>query len=529
MPFDPGSGPATEARTKESSMLDVMRKGQRWLTLLFVSVIGAVFVFFMGAGGGFGPNQGPSGNAVVQLGEVRLGMPDFQRLRAQQEATFREQMGEQFDARTAAAFLDSQALRLLVESAVLAESASDLGMEVSREEIQRIVRQSPGFRNESGQFDVKAFESYAQWEYGSQRNFLASMRRDLLRQKMVGLLWGQVSVSEGEGRDAALYGLEQVRIAWVGLDKAILGEDAQPDDATVQAYLEANRDALTATFEERSDEFQIPEKVHARHILISLYGVEAEERIAATREQAEAVRARIAEGEDFAEVAKEVSQDAGSKDQGGDLGFFARGENEAVLEDAAFALSPGDLSDVVQSDAGFHVIQLVAREDAVTRGFDDVGLELAREAAEKEAAETRAHALADELSGAVAGGQTLEDAARAKELTLERTGLLRRRPDGFVPGLGGAPDLLDAAFGLGMEAPSAERIFEVGTRLVLIQLLERTSPSEVELEDAIYASRDELVAAKRNKRIQDWVDQKRSELEKSGELLINAELVISGT
>jgi peptidyl-prolyl cis-trans isomerase D len=510
-------------------MLDIMRKGQRWLTLLFVSVIGAVFVFFMGAGGGFGPGDGPTGNAVVQLRDTRLSINDFQRLRTQQESMFREQMGEQFDSRTAAAFLDSQTLRVLVESAVLADSARGLGMEVSREEIQRIVRASPGFRNESGQFDVKAFESFAAYEYGSQRNFLASMRQDLLRQKMVALLYGQVSVSDGEARDAALYGLEQIRLAWVGLDTAFLGESERPDEEAVTAYLAANREELLAVYEERSAEYASPETVEARHILIALDGTEDEAALAAARERADAARTRVVEGEAFEDVARELSEDPGSRDQGGNLGKFARGDNTPVFEEAAFALQPGDLSDVVQSDAGFHVIELVAREEANTRSFDEVGQELAREAAEKAAAETRAAELTAKLTAAVAGGQSLEDAARAEELTLERTGLLRRRPDGFVPGLGGAPDLLNAAFALDMEAASSTQVFEVGTRRVMIQLLERTSPTDVELEDAIYAQRDNLLAGKRNRRIQDWVDQKRTALEERGELLVNAELVISGT
>ena len=270
-------------------MLESIRRGQRWLVLFLVTFIGFVFVFFMGVGGGFGPGS-PSGNAVVELGETRLMISDFQRLRAQQEQAYRDQLGDQFDARAMRSLLDSQSLRTLVESAVLAESAHELGLRVSRQEIQRLVRQSPAFWNESGRFDHERFVSYANYEFGNQRNFLNNVRQDLLRQKMVGLLYDQATVSEAEARDAALYGLEEVRIAYVPIETAYLPMGESLPDEAAAAWLEGHREELRALYDERIAEYSIEEEIWARHLMIGVGRDAPVEEIESARERATAAR-----------------------------------------------------------------------------------------------------------------------------------------------------------------------------------------------------------------------------------------------
>lgn len=509
-------------------MLESIRRGQRWLTLLLIAFVGGVFVFFMGVGGGLQPGS-PTGNNVVELGDIRLDIQDFFRVRAQQEQAYRDQVGDQYDAKTSAPFIDSQALRLMVESAVLADSATAMGLSVSRDEIQRLVRSSAIFRDEAGQFDHDRFVGYTDYEFGGQRNFMRFMTRDLLRQKMLRLLYGHATVSEAEARDAVLYQLEQVRLAWVALDGSTLAEEDKPDEEAVLAYLDEHRDVLMAAYDQRISEYEQPERVHASHILVRVSSVASEEEIEAARAKAQTIRERAVGGEDFAEVARETSDDSGTAEAGGDLGFFAHADNEPALSDAAFALEPGDVSDPVRTDVGFHVIRLNAREPAAMTSFDEVGPDLARAQLESELGPERTRQAAEALAADIEAGQTLQQAALASGRTLERTSALHRRPDGFVPGLGPAPELLNAAFRLTEESPSTSRVFEVGNRFVLIELVEHTMPGEAEFEDALIGAEETILEAKRMRMIQDWIDERRSELERSGTLRVSSERVLAGS
>ena len=124
---------------------------------------------------------------------------------------------------------------------------------------------------------------------------------------------------------------------------------------------------------------------------------------------------------------------------------------------------------------------------------------------------------------------SLEEAAASQDLTPRTAGPLNRRPDGFVPGLGGAPDLMSAVFSLDLEAPTAERSFEVGSNRVFVQLLERTEPEAEEVQATLDNLKEDLLNAKRNQLVEEWVDRQRSDFEKSGELVVNSELVLSGS
>lgn len=141
-------------------------------------------------------------------------------------------------------------------------------------------------------------------------------------------------------------------------------------------------------YDENPDKFQEPEKVHAAHVLVTVDKGADEATKAAKRKEAEQVLADAKAGKDFAQLAKDHSGDPGSKDKGGDLGFFPRGEMVKAFEDAAFALkAPGDLSGVVETPYGFHVIKLIERQPPHVVPFDDVKKDIGDFMKEKKAGE----------------------------------------------------------------------------------------------------------------------------------------------
>lgn len=138
-------------------------------------------------------------------------------------------------------------------------------------------------------------------------------------------------------------------------------------DMTVQVQLrkllepqvKVTDDDVKKYYDENLESLKTPEQVRASHILV------------ATKEEAETVLADLKKGGDFATIAKEKSQDPGSKEQGGDLDFFSKGMMEEPFEAAAFALKVGELSSVVETSNGFHVIKLTDHKDAVTPTLDE--------------------------------------------------------------------------------------------------------------------------------------------------------------
>jgi len=501
-------------------MLRILRGGQRWLTAIFVVGIGGVFVFFLGLQG---PLNAPSGGTVASVGPYQFGIREFERARQRREAALQEQLGDQYDSQALADTLDQMAVRQLVDQALLAMEAEDLGFAIGKKEIEQMVLADPGFRDESGRFDRASFEDYVDYAYGSQSSFIEDRRLALLSNKMIRLLNAQPQISEGEARAVAQQGLEEVRIAFVALGGEP-ADAAEIDAADVEAVLAEREEEVRALYEERSGEYNVPEKVRARHILLAIPSEADEEAEAAIRERAEAALVRVRDGgEDFALVATEISEDQGTKGEGGDLGFFERGQMVEAFEDAAFGMQEGEISsELVRSTFGFHVIKVEERRAAVHEPFETVRDDLARELLATETANVRARELAEALAGAIREGQSLEEAARERELTLERSGFLGRRADGFIPGLGAAQELLASAFAL-EPGQSAPRIFEVGDRLALVQVLERKEADPQQVEDRVDALRANLLEQKRNARANTWINRRREALVNQGELRVDLE------
>jgi peptidyl-prolyl cis-trans isomerase D len=501
-------------------MLDALRSGYRWITTLVIGAVGLVFVLFLGLQGPLTMTQTA---AVVAVGPYQFGFREFERARARREAMLQEQLGEQYDARALADTVDQITSRELVDRALLALEAQDLGLSVSKQEIERLVLADPSFRDEGGRFSVDDFEGWARHEYGSQTAFIEDRRLALLSFKMLELLHTQPQVSDAEAREAVRRDLEEVQIAFVSIGGSAAEDAPAPDEAAVKRALEERAEALRALYEERSGVYNVPEKVRARHVLFALPSEADDAAVEALRKEAEAALASLRAGGDFAALASARSDDPGSKTNGGDLGFFPRGQMVPPFEEAAFALQqPGDLSEVVQTGFGFHIIRLEERQPAVSRSYDEVSEELARELLVGEAAKARAREQAEALAAAVRGGKSLEAAAREAGLTLERSGGLRRRPDGYVPGLGPAQDLLAAAF-VAEAGTSLPRVFEVGERLALVQVLERKPADAEQVEAQLAMRREQLLNEKRDARTGAWLDRRRDQLIESGELQVALE------
>ena len=357
--------------------------------------------------------------------------------------------------------------------------------------------------------------------FGSEGRFVQEVRDDILFSKLLELIDSGAAVSEAEARDSIRTRLEELRVAFVALDQERPPLGVQADEAAIEKLLKEENDRVRRSYDEQTARFHVPERVRARHVLVQVGKDASEDEAKTARAKIDAALARIQKGEDFAVVAKEVSEDPGSKDQGGDLGFFPRGQMVPAFEDVAFGLEAGKTSEVVRSDFGFHVIRTEAHEAAKDQTFDEVARQIAEELANADRARALARETSDRLVTAVRGGDSLEEAAREAGVEVKTTEWLRRRRDGYVPGLGAAPDVVNAAFAASTEKPSLDRVFDVGEKLVMIQVLERRGPSGEEIAREVATERAKLLEARRGELRGEWLREARARLAKEGRLLVD--------
>jgi len=497
-------------------VLHILRRGSRAVLWVVIIGVGAVFVLYLGFQGGFSP--APGSGPVVRAGEFSFDGRDLERIRQGMEERYREALGDQFDSEAARGFLLESAGSVLLRSALLAWQGDRMGLTASDAEVRDYLRAS-GLADASGQLDRERITQYAESEFGSLRRFQERLRGDLLAEKTARLIWESAAVSDAEARDAVRYQLEEVKLAIVRFDgRTVPAELALPEEAT-QALLAKDPERVRTSYESRKSEFDRPEQAHLRHIL-ARFEPDDDASKQAARARIDAIRKRLESGEDFAAVAKDASEDPATKEGGGDLGFVSRGGVVKPLEDAAFAQAPAALGDVVESPQGFHLLRVEERRPARVVPFEEAQAQVARDLAREDAAAAVARAKAEQVSQAVREGQNLVDVARKQGHEILRPDALRRRPDGYVPQLGAVPELVASAFTLTAEKPSDPTLHTADENVfVLIQLLDRKTPTEQEIAEALGPTRERILAQRREAAEQAWLERLRDELEAERELV----------
>jgi len=497
-------------------MLRFIRQGQRWLVTALVAAIGGVFVLFFGPWD-FSRNAG-STNTPISVDGVQYTSDDLARVRSNIEQQYRDSLGDQFDAVSKNLQIPDRAVRQLVDRAILAGEARRMGLAAGTGEVDGVIREAfSGFRDDDGHLDEEQARAYVVYEWGSVRRFKQEVRTDVLLRKLGRVLLGTAGASRAEALDSLRYRGEQVRIAFVALDPTTPPADLEVLPGDVEEFARGHGDQIREAYEADLSRYQLPARIRLRHVLVRV-GPEGEE---AAREQAEAIRGRIEAGEDMASVARERSDDEGSRKLGGDLGLLPVTEVSRTLRDAVEGIETGALSPVVRGEQGFHVVRLEESRAAETRSLEDVTLEIAEELQRHERATTWATERADALEQAIAKGESLEDAARELRLNIERTDFFQLRPDGFIPDLGDSVEVQTAAFAARLAHPTWPYPLAVGDKTVFIQLLERRDPDPAALEAGIDAERDRLTQEAQQRAEQLWLADRRTQLQAEGRIYID--------
>ena len=365
-------------------MFDSVRTHRRWMMLFMLVLIFPSFVFF----GIQGYNRFMDGeSALAKVDGSPVTQQEFDQAQRDRVERLRQQFGQEFDPK----LLETQEARAsildgLVLSRALSNEANKSGIVVPTERLREIIASIPAFQDD-GKFNYERYKAYVASQGLTEPMFEQRVREDLRKQLLVQAVvesatvpkvvaerldtmlreqrevrelrftaeqyLSKVSVTEAQVKDyydknRLLFETpESAKVEYLVLSPDTLATSGSVPEAEVKAYYEQNK-ARYGTEEQR----------RASHILITAEGSDK----ATARKKAEQLLAQVrAKPSDFEKLARENSKDPGSAAQGGDLGFFARGQMVGPFEEAAFALQPGELSGIVETVFGFHVIQVEDR------------------------------------------------------------------------------------------------------------------------------------------------------------------------
>ena len=450
-------------------MFDFVTKHKRLLQFVLVLVIVPPFALWgidSYIRGGVRPGE------VADVDGQKIFEQEFAEAIRQQQDRMREMLGKNYDP----AMFDSSSIRAellegMISQRLLMQHAVRSRLNVSDELLVETITGIPAFQVD-GKFSRERYDTALRNERMSPETFDAALRRDLLVQQLSGALADSGLASRVAAHEVARLRAQQREVAEYRIQAdstrvKITPEAARafydanparfmvPEEVQVE-YVALSADALLAAEKIGADEIKAyydsniskygdPEQRRASHILISIKSGAGDPEKAKARERAAQLLAQLRKSpEVFAELAKKNSEDPGSAAQGGDLGFFARGMMVRPFEDAAFRLKLNQISDLVESDFGFHIIRLTGiragKMKSMEQARSEIELELKKQRAGRRFAEA-----ADAFSNLVyEQADSLVPAAERFKLSIQRAQGVTRQSAG-VPVLS-HPKLLAALF-----------------------------------------------------------------------------------
>ena len=480
--------------------------GRAWIWIrnaLLLAVL-AAFAFFFGQPKG-SDREAHGRNVVLSVNGEEVPRDVFEFFREQNEETFKQYAQQGVDTAQLGKLIDDQTRSSLLRRYLMSQEAEELGLSVSdaalKEDFQRAF-------TKDGVFDRELAERYLNRTGLGVREYTAQHRRDMLLRNFSRFVASPVRVSDGDVRDEILRNDTKLTLRVATASKAALREHitVTPEDA--KALVEKEPERVKGAYQMHITDYTREEQIHARHMLFTGDDAEA---------QAIKARARLDAGEKFADVAKQVSADQATRDEGGDLGSFPRGRMMPAFDEVAFALEVGKPSGPVKTDRGVHLILVESHDPASQTPFEAVGEKLAAELLRDERAAEMARMATNLLLEKTAAGEPFVKAADDVKLPVTVTPPFTFK-DPQVPGLAGVPDAREAAFALTPEHPVARRVFADPENLYVIALQTRDAPSEEQIASEMATTRERLQQRARALTTGAWFNARLKDLEAAGKV-----------
>src|SRR5512146_1562501 len=359
-------------------MLDTLRANSRSvLTYVLFGIIIVVFVISFGPGSKGCGAGGRTETWAAKVNGEAVTPADFDQQYGQLLRIYQQQGGGDL-AGLLQARLRQMAMDQVVQRELVEQEARRQGIVVTDDEVASAIKALPSFQS-NGQFDMDLYKRAVSNAYGSPGKFEERMRRDLAYQKMMALLRGTAKVTDDEVKDAWMAESDRADLEFARFSVSLARADVKATDAQVKDFLAQNGPRVDEYYKNNPARFDKKKRVRARHILVRVGEKASSAEQDATKKKIEAIAERIKKGEDVAKVAAQTSEDPGSKDRGGELGYFGPGVMAKPFEEAAFKLKPGELSGPVKTQFGWHLIQVEEVQEPEVVPLEKARPEIARD------------------------------------------------------------------------------------------------------------------------------------------------------
>ena len=502
-------------------ILSLMRKhAQSWLIKTLIAIIAVVFVFYFGYS--FTADRAlktayVNGDLITSEEYRKSYVELVESLQRQYKDMWNDDMVKALD-------LKNQALSNLINQRLIDQEARRLGLDITEKEIQQAIQEYSIFQV-NGRFDIGQYRAMLGRNRMKPEDFEAAISQDMLGMKLRQFLYAFSEVTDQEVLDQYTFDNEKVKISMIQFKSETFKKSVVPDDASIKAFFEKNRekyrvpekvkiayleiaptsyeqginttdDDIKNYYEDNISTFNEQKKIRAKHILFKLDGKATEDKEKEVKEKAQSVLKEVREGKDFAELAKKYS-DCPSKERGGDLGYFSAGQMVKPFEDAAFKMKAGEISDLVRTEFGYHIIKAEDVKEERTRPLEEARGEITGTLirnASQELAYEKGQTLIDQMPY----DTELSQYATGQGLEAKFTGYLSQ--DESIPGIQADRKLQQSVFSLGKNEVS--ELFELGEKYYLFQVADRKAsylPELPEVAEMVKADLSDDLAAKEAK------------------------------
>lgn len=427
-------------------MLQILRKkAQSTFIQVIVVVIALVFIFW-----GVGTNLNGDRQAALVVNGENISFQQYQQAYDRAYQRLSDQFGGNVPKGLAETFgVKQQVINQLIQTSLLRQGAEKMGIHVSGQEIQQIIKNMAPFQ-ENGVFSLERYKAVLAANKMAPTKFEESMKYDRLSEvatQEIGNFAG--IVTDFEIQELYSQQNEKITVKYVKITADQFVDKVKIDDTALKAWFETEKDnyksqpqlklqylvftydsvagkiaidpsKIKEYYQSNIEKYQIPEQRHARHILLKASDKDSAERHQEQAKKAEEIRKLAKNGGDFGALARQYSEDQ-TKDSGGDLGYFSAGQMVPAFDKAVFAMQPGDISQVIKTQFGYHVILLDDIKSPETKPLEAVTEEITTILQQQEAENLTFQLANDAYEGIIAAGSFAQYAKANPHIQIKET------------------------------------------------------------------------------------------------------------